>query len=61
MLGGEKASWRRYPAETITDADYPVDATLLTNTPAKAESQLEQAAEGIGLDMNANKTVYVCV
>ena len=51
---------RWYPTETIMDADYANELALLVNTPAQAESQLhslEQAAEGIGLYMNANKTV----
>ena len=28
---------RRYPAQTITDADYDDDIAFLTNTPARAE------------------------
>ena len=28
---------RRFPAETITDANYAADQTLFTNTPAPAE------------------------
>ena len=34
----EKASYRWYPARTITDADYVDDIMLLTNTPSQAES-----------------------
>ena len=50
---------RRYPAQTITDADYVDDIVLLVNSPAQAESQLhslELAACGIGLHVNADKT-----
>ena len=36
----EKARSRQYPAQTITDADYSNDLTLLANTPAQAESLL---------------------
>ena len=45
---------RRYPAKTITDADYADD---------KAETllhSLERAAAGIGLYVNAHKTEYMC-
>ena len=31
---------RRYPAQTITDADYADDIVLLANTPAQAETLL---------------------
>ena len=31
---------RRYPAQTITDAEYANDITLLANTPAQAETLL---------------------
>ena len=58
-----KARSRRYPAQTITDADYADDTALLTNTFAQTESllhSLEQAAEGISLHVNADKTVYMC-
>ena len=44
---------RRYPAKTITDADYADDITLLANTP-------NQAAVGIGLHVNAHKTEFMC-
>ena len=33
---------RRYPAETMTDADSADDRALLANTPAQAESQLHK-------------------
>ena len=54
---------RRYPAKTITDADYADDIALLANTPNQAETllhSLEQAAAGIGLHVNAHKTEYMC-
>ena len=54
---------RRYPTQTITDADYTDDIVLLSNTPAQAETQLhnlERAAAGIGLHVNADKTEYMC-
>ena len=54
---------RRYPATTITDADYADDIALLANTPNQAETllhSLERAAAGIGLhkteDMCYNQT-----
>ena len=54
---------KRYPAKTITDADYADDLALLTNTPNQAETllhSLERAAAGIGLHVNAHKTEYMC-
>ena len=54
---------RRYPTQTITDANYADDIALLANTPAQAESllhSLKQAAAGIGLHVNADKTEYMC-
>ena len=54
---------RRYPAKTITDADYADDIALLTNTPNQAETllhSLERAAAGIGPPVNAHKTEYMC-
>ena len=53
---------RRYPAKTITDADYD-DIAILANTPNQAETllhSLERAASGIGLYVNAHKTEYMC-
>ena len=50
---------KRYPAKTITDADYADDLALLANTPNQAETllhSLERAAAGIGLHVNAHKT-----
>ena len=55
---------RRYPAHTITDADYTDDIALLANTPAQAETllhSLERAAAGIGLHVNKHKTEYMCL
>ena len=54
---------RRYPANTITDADYADDIGILANTPNQAETllhSLERAAAGIGLHVNAHKTEYMC-
>ena len=59
-LAKEKS--RRYPTQTITDADNADDIALLTNTPAQAETLLqsqEWAAAGIGLHINADKTEYL--
>ena len=54
---------RRYPATTITDADYADDIAILANTPDQAETllhSLEWAAASIGLYVNAHKTEYMC-
>ena len=54
---------RRYPSKTITDADYADVIALPANTPSQAETQrhnLERAAAGIGLHVNAHKTEYMC-
>ena len=54
---------RRYPAKTITDADYADGIALLANTPNQAETllhSLERAAAGIGLHGNAHKTEFMC-
>ena len=54
---------RRYPAKTITDADYADDIAILAKTPNQAETllhNLERAAAGIGLYINAHKTEYMC-
>ena len=58
-----KKGSRRYPAKTITDADYADDIALLANTPNQAETQLhslEPAAAGIGLHVNAHKSEFMC-
>ena len=54
---------RRYPSQTITDADYADDIAFLTNSPAQVESKLhtlERAAGSIGLHFKADKTEYMC-
>ena len=54
----EGARSRRYPTETIIDAD---DLALFANKPAQAEfllHSLERAAGGIGLFTNEDKTVF---
>ena len=54
---------RKYPAKTITDADYADYRARLANTPNQAETQLhslEGAAAGIGLHVNAHKTEFMC-
>ena len=54
---------RRYPAKTITDADYADDIALLVNTPNQAEillHSLERATAGIGPHVNALRTEYMC-
>ena len=58
-----KKRGRRYPAKTITDADYADDIVILANTPNQAETllhSLERAVAGIGLHVNAHKTEYMC-
>ena len=52
---------RRYPAKTITDADYANDITILANTLVQAKTllpTLERAATGVGLHANAHRTEY---
>ena len=59
----KKKRSRRYPAKTITDADYADDIALLANTPNQVETllhNLERAAAGIGLHVNAHKTEFMC-
>ena len=54
---------RRYPATTITDADYADDIAILANTHDQVETllhSLERAAASIGLYVNAHKTEYMC-
>ena len=53
---------RRYPVQTITDADYADDIALLENTPAEAETllhSLERPAGSIGFEVNVDKTEYM--
>ena len=54
---------RRYPTQTITDADYADDIALWANTFTQAETllhSLEWADAGIGLYVNAHKMEYMC-
>ena len=54
---------RMYPAKTITDTDYADDIAILANTPNQAETvlhSLERATPGIGLNVYAHKTEYMC-
>ena len=54
---------KRYPAKTITNADYADDIALLANTPNQAETllhSLKRAAAGIGLHVNSHKTELMC-
>ena len=54
---------RRFPAKTITDANYADDIAILANAPAQAETllhRLEWAAAGIGLHVNTHKMEYMC-
>ena len=54
---------RRYPAKTITNADYADDIAILANTPNQTKTllhSLEWVAAGIGLYVNAHKTEYMC-
>ena len=54
---------RRYSVQTITDSDNADDIVLQANTPAQAEYQvhnLQRAAGGRGLHVNADKTEYIC-
>ena len=58
-----KKRCRRYPAKTITHADYADDIAILANTPDQTETllhSLERAAADIGLNVNAHKTEYMC-
>ena len=52
---------RRYPVQTITDADYADNIALMVNTLIQAENllpSLERVFAGIGLHVNAHKTEY---
>ena len=54
---------RRYPAQTITDADYTDDIAVLANALDQAETplhSLERAAAGIGLHFHGHRTEYMC-
>ena len=53
---------RRYPAQSILDANYADDIAFLENSPVQAESvahSLLRAAGGIDFHVNADKTIYV--
>ena len=53
----------RYPAKTITDADYGDDIALLASAPAQAETMLHRLKTsrwGTSLHVNAHKTEYMC-
>ena len=53
---------RRYPAKTITDADFADDIAILANSPNQAETllhSLERAVASVGLHVNAHKTEYM--
>ena len=55
---------RRYPAQTIMDVVNAGDIAFLANTSAQAKyllHSLERAAAGIGLHINAQKTVYMYI
>ena len=54
---------RKYPAKTITDADYADDIAILATTPNQAKTvlhSLERATAGIGLHVNKHKSEYMC-
>ena len=54
---------RRYPAKTITDANYADDIVILANTLNKAETllhSLERAAAVTCFHVNEHKTEYMC-
>ena len=56
-------TWWLYIYITTADAGHAYDLTLIINTHAQAEClrhSLEQAARGIGLFMNSNKTELMC-
>ena len=54
---------RKYPAKTITDADYADEIALLANAPALAKTlqhSLQRVTAGIDLHVNAHETEYMC-
>ena len=55
--------YRRYLAQTISNADYADDIAHLANALTPAETllhRLERAAAGIGVHVNAHKTENTC-
>ena len=59
----KKARNMQHSLKLLRIQDYADDIALLTNTPTQAESllhNLEQAAGGIGLHVNADKMEYMC-
>ena len=59
----KKARSRYNPAETIIAADYVDDLAFLDSTSAQVKSllySLVQAAKGIGLYVNSDKTEFMC-
>ena len=62
ILHCKKVRSRRYPAQTIMDADYADDITLLENTPTQVEFQQhnqERAAGGIAY-MSMQTKITTC-
>ena len=59
-FGLTKKRSRRYPAKTITNADYADDIAILANQAETLLYSLERAAAGIALHVNAHKTEYMC-
>ena len=58
-----KESSRKYPAKTITDTDNADHIARLVNSHTQADflpHSLEQAAGGIGIHINTDKTEYMC-
>ena len=54
---------RRYPKQTIMDADYTDDIVLLANISTQPKTLLhsqECTAAGVGLHVNAHKMEYMC-
>ena len=59
-----KTRSKRYLAETITDAHYTGDLALPENIHFQTNSLLhilEQAARGVGLYVNSDKTQIICL
>ena len=53
---------KRFPTQTIMDADYTNDIGLLANTPAQFETllrSLEQATASIGLHVNRQDRIHM--